>query len=431
MNVLVVGGGGREHALVWTLAKSPGVKRLCAAPGNAGIADQAECVPISAGDIPALVRFAREHRVDLTVIGPEAPLVSGIVDAFAESGMRAFGPSRAASLLEGSKSFAKGVMQEAGVACARSQTFTERRKAQEFARGLGLPVVVKADGLAQGKGVRICHTEDEISQTLSDMMEKACFGDAGRKVVIEEYLTGEECSILALVDGHTCVLLEPSQDHKRLHDGDMGPNTGGMGAYSPVPFINHALQKAIQEEIFLPVVDALAGRGTLYRGVLYAGLMLTEEGPKVLEFNCRFGDPETQAVLPRLKSDLLAHMLAVCEGRLAQEHLEWDERAAVCVVAASGGYPGKYEKGKLIEGLERAAQLRDLMIFHSGTCRDPETKRLVTDGGRVLSVTGMGRDIQAARSRVYSALKELSFENMIYRSDISDRSKAPGLRRSA
>ena len=428
MKILVVGQGGREHALVWSLAKNRRVQKIWAAPGNAGTRHQAESVAISSGDINALARFAKEKRADLTVVGPEAPLVEGIVDHFQDQGLPIFGPGKEASRMEGSKSFAKDVMREAGVPTARSRTFTEKGPAEDFARTLGLPVVIKADGLAAGKGVRICEGYEAISSTLSDMIDAKCFGKAGEKVVVEEFLSGEECSILALTDGDGCLLLAPSQDHKRLSDGDKGPNTGGMGAYSPVPFIDETLVAKIREEIFLPVIRTLAKRGTVYKGVLYAGLVLTESGPKVLEFNCRFGDPEAQAVLPRLKTDLAGLLMEVCEGRLRTRSVAWDPRAAVCVVIASGGYPASYQKGKPIRGLDSVGQTQDLVVFHAGTRPGKDKQEVLTDGGRVLGVTGLGADLGRAKKRAYRAVEQIQFENMIYRRDISNRAGNPSAR---
>jgi phosphoribosylamine---glycine ligase len=417
MNILVIGQGGREHAIIHSIVRNKNVQKVYAAPGNAGISELATCVPISAGAIEGLLRFAKEKGIDLTVVGPEAPLVAGISDRFNEAGLKVFGPSRAASLIEGSKSFSKNIMQEAGVATAQGKTFTEVTSAEKFASELGFPVVVKADGLAAGKGVVICGTLEEVHGALSDMIEHKAFGEAGCQVLVEEYLEGEECSILALTDGERFLMLSPSQDHKRLKDHDRGPNTGGMGAYSPCAFVNESLEEQIGRDIFQPVIQVMASHGTPYRGVLYAGVILTSAGLKVLEFNCRLGDPEAQAVLPRLKTDLLGLMLEVAEGALRTRSLVWDERACVSVVLASGGYPKAYAKGKQIQGLEKLRNFSGVTVFHAGTRREGE--HVITDGGRVLAVSALEADTLTARKKAYQAVDLIQFEGMTFRKDIA------------
>ena len=422
MKVLVVGGGGREHALVWKVAQSPLVEKVYAAPGNAGIAREAQCVDLKADDVEGLVGFARREAIDLTVVGPEVPLVAAVADRFEEAGLAIFGPSGKAARLEGSKVFAKKLMREARIPTAESRVFEEAAQAHRYLDSQGGPVVVKADGLAAGKGVLICQSVDEAHEAVEAIMVEQKFGQAGRAVLIEEYLVGEEASILALADGRTIYLLPSSQDHKPIYDGDRGPNTGGMGAYSPAPVVTPEMEERITQEVLVPVVHALRLRGIRYRGVIYAGLMITPGGPKVLEFNCRFGDPETQPMLVRLQSDLVEALLAVTQGRLAGTSLRWDERPAVCVVMASGGYPGPYENGKPITGLEEAARMSDVVVFHAGTAR--ADGQVVTAGGRVLGVTALGEDVAQAKQRAYEAVEKIHFEGAYYRTDIADRAIA-------
>ncbi len=416
MRVLVVGGGGREHALAWKIAQSPRVDRVYVAPGNAGTALVAENVPIGAEDVEALAGFAERERIDLTVVGPEAPLVLGIVDRFRERGLRVFGPSAAAARLEGSKAFAKAVMERYGVPTAGYREFTDPEAARAHVRRQGAPVVVKADGLAAGKGVTVARTVEEALAAVDAIMVDRAFGEAGARIIVEECLEGEEASFLAFCDGRRVLPMASSQDHKPVFDGDEGPNTGGMGAYSPAPVVTPELFDEIMETVMRPVVEGLARDGIPYVGVLYAGLMIREGRPKVLEFNCRFGDPECQPIVVRMKGDLVPVLEACIDGELDRVGLEWDPRAAVCVVMASGGYPGSYRKGIEIRGLEEAAALEDVVVFHAGTRREGD--RVVTAGGRVLGVTALGDDIPAAIRRAYEAVERISWEGAHYRRDI-------------
>ncbi len=416
MRVLVVGGGGREHALAWKIAQSPRVDRVYVAPGNAGTALVAENVPIGAEDVEALAGFAERERIDLTVVGPEAPLVLGIADRFRERGLRVFGPSAAAARLEGSKAFAKAVMERYGVPTAGYREFTDPEAARAHVRRQGAPVVVKADGLAAGKGVTVARTVEEALAAVDAIMVDRAFGEAGARVIVEECLEGEEASFLAFCDGRRVLPMASSQDHKPVFDGDEGPNTGGMGAYSPAPVVTPELFDEIMETVMRPVVEGLAGDGIPYVGVLYAGLMIRDGRPKVLEFNCRFGDPECQPIVVRMKGDLVPVLEACIDGELDRVGLEWDPRAAVCVVMASGGYPGSYRKGIEIRGLEEAAALEDVVVFHAGTRREGD--RVVTAGGRVLGVTALGDDIPAAIRRAYEAVERISWEGAHYRRDI-------------
>lgn len=422
MKVLVVGGGGREHTLVWKLKKSPRVDKIYCAPGNGGIAQDAECISIAAEDIKGLAEFAEREKIDLTVVGPEAPLVAGIGDLFSSRGLKLFGPRGKAALLEGSKVFAKQVMSKYSVATAAFAVFQDAIEALNYVRKLGGPCVVKADGLAAGKGVIIAKNTEEAEDAVKLVMEKRAFGEAGNSVVIEELLEGEEVSVLAFTDGKTIRPLVASQDHKRIYDGDQGPNTGGMGAYSPPPVYTEDLHARVLREVLEPVIYGLAADGIQYKGVIYAGLMLTKKGPYVLEFNCRFGDPETQVVIPRLKTDLVDVMEAVVEERLDDVQLEWDPRAAVCVVMASGGYPGSYEKGKVITGLDQLPP--DVLAFHAGTAISGE--QLVTSGGRVLGITGFGATIEEAVQRAYAGVEKIHFDGMHYRHDIAYRALKKG-----
>jgi len=416
MNILVVGGGGREHALTWKIAQSPLADRLYCAPGNAGIAQVAECVDIDPADVASLLDFARQQNCELTVVGPEAPLVAGIVDTFEEAGLMAFGPSRRGAELEGSKVFSKRIMQHHGVPTASFHVLEAAKAAHRYVNTIPVPLVVKADGLAGGKGVIVCGTAEEGHDAVRMIMEDRQFGEAGVKVVIEECLTGEETSIIAFTDGRTILPLAASQDHKPVFDGDSGPNTGGMGAYAPAPCVTPELMREIEEKVLVRMVHALRHEKRRYRGVLYAGIMLTPGGPKTLEFNCRFGDPETQPLVMLMKSDIVPVMLATVEGRLGEVELEWHEGAAVCVVMASGGYPGSYEKGKLIEGLDEAAKIPDVQVFHAGTAS--QDGKIVTAGGRVLGVTGRGLDVAAAIETAYRGVRAIGFEGAYYRTDI-------------
>jgi len=419
MKVLVVGSGGREHALVWKIAQSPRVTDIFCAPGNAGIAGQATCVAMGADDIEGLLDFAKREAVDLTVVGPEAPLVAGIVDAFCAAGLRVFGPSKAAARLEASKCFAKELMVSCHVPTARSANCRTVREVLAEAAQLSYPVVLKADGLAAGKGVVICDDKEGVHKTASEMIEERIFGDSGRTVVVEEFLEGEEASILLLTNGRAAIPLAASQDHKRIFDRDEGPNTGGMGAYSPAPVITDTRMQDVMTKVVLPVIEEMARRGAPYTGILYAGIMVTKEGPKVLEFNVRFGDPETQAILPRMKGDLVEAMLWTLDPKAAPLELSWSERAAVCVVMASAGYPGPYEKGKVIHGLAAVAKRPDVVVFHAGTKKTEGV--LVTSGGRVLGVTGLGATIKEAIDTTYAAVDVIAFEGAHYRKDIGWR----------
>ncbi len=421
MRVLVIGGGGREHALAWKLRQSPRVDTLYCAPGNAGIADDAECVPIAADDVKGLLRFAEERHVDLTVVGPELPLTLGLVDRFTAAGLRAFGPTAAAARLEGSKAFAKELLRHEHVPTAFFGAFADPDDAARYVKEVGAPVVVKADGLASGKGVFICPTVAEALEAVDELMRARLFGDAGSRVVVEEFLEGEEVSFMALTDGATVLPLATSQDHKRAFDGDRGPNTGGMGAYSPAPLVTPALQEGIMREIMEPVVRGLARQGVRYTGILYAGLMVHDGAARVLEFNVRFGDPEAQALLVRLRSDLVELLERACAGRLAGATVEWDPRAAVCVVLAAEGYPGAVERGQPIDGVDALREWQGGVVFHAGTKRPDGA--LVTDGGRVLGVTALGDTIEQAVAEAYAAVGRISWPGMHYRRDIGHRAR--------
>jgi phosphoribosylamine--glycine ligase len=419
MKVLVIGGGGREHALVWKISQSPRVEKVYCAPGNAGIAALAQCVPINAEDNEALLAFAREEKIDLTVVGPEGPLSTGIVDDFEAAGLKVFGASRAAAQIEASKSFAKRLMVKYEIPTAAGQSFTDFNEAERYVRQIQVPVVVKADGLAAGKGVMVCDTPEEALDALRRIMVEKAFGEAGDRVLVEERLTGEEASFLAFTDGKTVLPLPSSQDHKAVFDEDRGPNTGGMGAYSPAPVVDRTMRDRIMKEVMLPTVKAMAAEGRPYKGVLYAGLMIDRDTPRVLEFNGRFGDPEAQPLLMRLKSDIVDIMEAAIEGRLDTCRLEIDKRAAVCVVMASGGYPGAYQKGAVISGLDRAARLADVRVFHAGTERRDQD--IVATGGRVLGVTALGETVAAAVEKAYAAVAAISWEDVHFRKDIGGK----------
>ncbi len=422
MKILVVGSGGREHALVWKLKQSPLVTQVFCAPGNAGTGIDCTNVEISATDIPRLIKFATKEQIDLTVVGPEGPLVLGIVDDFQKAGLRIFGPSKKAAELEGSKKFAKEMMRKANVPTADFRVFTNAAEAISYIeeREEGDRFVIKADGLAAGKGVTVCSNNDEARDAIKRMLLQREFGDAGLRIVVEDRLEGEEASLLAFVDGNTIVPLEAAQDHKAAHDGDTGPNTGGMGAYSPTPIINSEMIDTVVEKILVPIVHEMSKDGRPFCGCLYAGLMLTPQGPKVLEFNVRLGDPETQAVLMRLKSDLAQILFAAADGKLDQiEPLEWDPRPSLCVVMASGGYPGDYEKGMPIRGLPEAALVPETKVFHAGTLRIGD--QIVNDGGRVLGVTAIGATISDAKLRAYQAVKCIRWDGAWCRKDISDK----------
>ncbi len=432
MKILVVGSGGREHALVWKISKSELVKKIYCAPGNAGTATLAENIAISSDDIEALADFAIDKNIDLTVVGPESPLAAGIVDLFESKGLKAFGPSKKAAQLEASKIFAKNIMEKYNIPTAQGKSFTDIEKAKLYVKQIGAPLVVKADGLAAGKGVFVCSTEDEAFKALDEMMNGAIFGDAGSLVVVEECLVGEEASFIALTDGKTVLPLPTSQDHKRVFDNDQGPNTGGMGAYSPAPVLDFMLRRKAMNEVMIPAVKAMAAEGVPFKGVLYAGLMIHKEQIKVLEFNVRLGDPETQPILMRLKSDLVPLMEACVDGTLHKFNTEIDPRSTMCVVMAAGGYPGSYKKGAVIKGLDRAAALSDTTVFHAGTLfKDGKTtsdavldSQIITNGGRVLGVTALGDGIKDAMDKAYEACEKISWEGSFYRKDIGARAIA-------
>ncbi|MBC8143064.1 MAG: phosphoribosylamine--glycine ligase [Armatimonadetes bacterium] len=423
MKVLVIGGGGREHALCWKLAQSQRVHKIYCAPGNPGTATVAENLAIEAHDTQALLLFAEQHKVDLTVVGPELPLIAGIVDAFEARGLRIFGPSAEPARLEGSKAYAKNLMARAGIPTAAFEVFTDADKAREYVQTTGVPIVIKADGAAAGKGVVVAQTMDEANEAIAAMMERKIFGAAGETVVIEEAMRGEEISVMAFVDGDTVKPMLAVQDHKRALDGDRGANTGGMGAYAPVPVATNEVMQTVLRTIIVPAVEAIKQTGIPYRGVLYAGVMLTTRGAMCLEFNCRFGDPETQVILPLLQSDLADILCAVADVELEKTPVVFAPRAAVCVVLASGGYPGAYEPGKAIHGLESAAGMDAVAVFHAGTAQD-DAGKTVTNGGRVLGVTATGDTFSEARARVYAAVRKVGFDGAFYRSDIGARAEA-------
>ncbi len=416
MKILIVGSGGREHALAWKIAQSPLVKKIFCAPGNPGIAEVAECVDIEAENIEGLYNFAMKQKIDLTVVGPEDALVAGIVDKFRGGHLQIFGPSKRAATIEGSKVFAKTLMRKHGIPTADFRVFEDMKQAKKHVTTCGFPLVIKADGLAKGKGVFICKTLDEANKHLEDIMKERIFAHAGDKVVIEEFLSGEEVSILAVTDGNAIFPLSSVQDHKAVYDGDKGPNTGGMGAYSPVPLITTELQFSIEENILVPVIHAMKQENRPYKGVIYAGLIITNAGPKVLEFNARFGDPETQVLLMRMKSDLVPLLLSTVKDKLEDAEVEWNDCASVCVVMASGGYPDKYKKGLPISGLETIKELGNVQVFHAGTSM--KDGKITTGGGRVLGVTAVGENIQDAQRAAYGAIQRLSFEGAHYRRDI-------------
>lgn len=416
MKVLVVGGGGREHALCWKISQSPLVTTLYCAPGNPGIAKNAKCVDIKTHDIDGYVRFAKSNEIDLTVVGPEFPLSLGIADRFGDEGLHIFGPTKAAAEIETSKAFSKNLMKKYDIPTAFFSAFTDYEEAIVWVREVKPPLVIKADGLAAGKGVFVCHTEEEAIQALDDVMRKKIFGDSGDQVVIEEFLRGEEASFFALTDGVNVVPLEASQDHKALLDGDQGPNTGGMGAYTPAPIVTPKMAELVMSRIMLPTVKAMREEGREYKGVLYAGLMIEDGNPKVLEFNCRFGDPETQPLMMRLESDIVPILRAVAGRGISRETVEWKDEASVCVVMASKGYPGDYKKGVPIGGLDELRDMDGVVAFHSGTAL--ESGRIVTDGGRVLGITALGENIQDAIRLAYKAVGKIDCEQLCYRTDI-------------
>lgn len=425
MNVLVVGKGGREHTLAWALRRSPLVETLYAAPGNPGVSTLGACVDIAPEDAGEIARFARENAIDLVVVGPDGALEAGVVDAVEREGIRAFGPTRSAAEIEWSKVFAKQMMREEGIPTAAFAVFSDVDAARKYVREQGAPIVVKADGLAAGKGALVCHTEEEALGALDDVMTSRLFGDAGRHVVIEACMEGEEASVFAISDGERVMPLVPSQDHKPVYDGDRGPNTGGMGAYAPAPLIDATALRDIQDRIIEPAILGMKKRGRTYRGVLYCGIMMTEEGPMVVEFNSRFGDPEAQVILPLLEDDFAELAVVVSEGRLPDRPLSWKRKSAACVVMASGGYPGSYEKGLEITGLESVKEMDDVYAFHADTAmRDG---KLVTNGGRIMGVTALADDLRGSIDRAYEAVDRIRFDKRYFRGDIGEK----GLRRIA
>lgn len=417
MKILIVGSGGREHAIAWKIAQSPKAEKIYCAPGNAGIAGIAECVPIGAMEFEKLADFAVEHQIDLTVVGMDDPLVGGIVDVFEERGLRIFGPRKNAAILEGSKAFSKDLMKKYGIPTAAYENFDDPEKALEYIKTAPMPIVLKADGLALGKGVLICNTREEAEEGVRSIMLDKKFGSAGNQMVVEEFMTGREVSVLSFVDGHTIKIMTSAQDHKRAQDGDQGLNTGGMGTFSPSPFYTEEVDRFCREHIYQATVDAMKQEGREFKGIIFFGLMLTENGPKVLEYNARFGDPETQVVLPRMKNDIVEVFEACVDGTLDQMDLEFEDNAAVCVVLASDGYPVKYEKGMPIRGLENFQDKDGYYVFHAGTAFDKDG-RIVTNGGRVLGVTATGSDLKEARANAYKATEWIDFDNKYMRHDI-------------
>ena len=419
MRILVIGSGGREHALAWKIAQSKQVKQVFIAPGNAGTATVGKNIDIGANDFAKLAAFAEKEKIDLTVVGPEDPLANGIVDFFQEKGLNVFGPNKKAAIIEGSKTFCRNLLKKYGIPSAEYASFDSAEKAKDYLHEKGAPIVVKADGLAAGKGAVVCDTVTEAEKAIDKMMVEKEFGDAGKKIILEEKLLGEECSFIVFSDGKNIQPMVSSQDHKPVFDNDKGPNTGGMGAYSPAPVVTKQLEKEILQKIMQPTVDALRKEGRLFKGVLYGGLMITAKGPKVIEFNCRFGDPETQVILPRLESDLVPILQGCIDGKLADKKVKWSKNACCCVAMASGGYPGHYEKGKEIKGLQDASKLPDTVVFHAGTKQ--ENGKILSNGGRVLGVTALGKTIKESIGNAYKAVNLIKFEGAHYRKDIGQK----------
>lgn len=419
MRILVIGSGGREHALVWKLSQSPLVEKIYAIPGNPGMKDLAQLVSLDTNNLDQLADFALKEKIDLTVVGPEIPLAAGISDIFQEKGLKIFGPNKKAAQIESSKAFAKDIMKKYNIPTAYYKVCNDVNTAKEYIKEKGAPIVIKADGLAAGKGVIVAMTIDEALNAVDQIMQGDEFGASGSRVVIEEYLEGEEASVLAFSDGRTIVPMIPAQDHKRALDGDKGPNTGGMGCYAPAPVMTKALQVECLEKVLKPIIKAMEQEGCLYKGCLYAGLMVTKDGIKVIEFNARFGDPETQVVLPLLDSDLAQVMLACVSGELDKLDINWQDKAAVCIVMASGGYPGSYKKGKVIEGLEKFQNLEGVTVFHAGT--KEKDGKIVTAGGRVLGLTALANDIKTAQQKAYQVVNNISFDEAHFRTDIAWR----------
>ena len=421
MQVLVIGGGGREHALVWKIKQSPRVEKIFCAPGNAGTKEIAENIAIAADDIEGLLEFALQNKIGLTVVGPEQPLVMGIVDRFEEKGLRIFGPNASAAELEGSKAFSKDIMKKYDLPTAEYKTFNSADQAAEYIKKKNCPLVVKADGLAAGKGVLLCQTAEEALTAVDSIMGKRSFGEAGDQIVVEEFLQGQEVSVLAFSDGQTVLMMDSAQDHKAAYDGDKGPNTGGMGAYSPAPVFTEIMRQKVRDKIMLPMIRAMQQEGRPYKGILYAGLMLTKTGPQILEFNARFGDPETQPLLVRMDSDIIPIFEACIDGTLNQCPLKWKTDSSVCVVMAAEGYPESYEKGKPITGLKEANSLPGVVVFHAGT--KEKDGEVLTHGGRVLGVTATGEDTATAIARAYEAVGKIKWQGIHYRKDIGHRAR--------
>ncbi|GBD98836.1 phosphoribosylamine--glycine ligase [bacterium BMS3Abin07] len=420
MKVLVIGNGGREHAICWKLVQSRQVDQVFCCRGNAGISEVAECVDIDMNDFGSLINFVKYEWIDMTIVGPEAPLSRGIVDAFEKEGRRIMGPVRAAARLESSKVFSKDFMRKFNIPTAGYKVFSSYNQAEDYVRMKGSPIVIKADGLAAGKGVIVAGTVDDAISGIRHIMKDRAFGDAGNRVVIEDCLFGEEVSYMVFTDGDTILPMVSSQDHKRIYDNDRGPNTGGMGAYSPAPVVTPEIEKQIMNTVMLPVINGMKKEGIKYKGILYAGLMIRDGNPYVLEFNCRLGDPETQPVLMRMDSDLMNIAFGITDGRLSETELKWKDEAAVCIVIASNGYPGKYDKGRIITGMEDLKKEKDVIVFHAGTSFNEEDK-VITSGGRVLGVTALGKDLKEAKEKAYKSVNRIHFEGMHFRKDIADK----------
>ena len=422
MRVLVIGSGGREHALVWKIKQSPKVEKIFCAPGNAGTSEIADNIPIAADDIGGLLQFALKKEIGLTVVGPEQPLVMGIVDQFELKGLRIFGPNAIAAELEGSKSFSKDIMQKYGLPTAEYKIFTSAESATKYIQAKNCPLVVKADGLAAGKGVLLCRSSREALAAVDTIMRQRLFGEAGDQIVVEEFLEGQEISVLAFSDGQTVLLMDSAQDHKAVYDGDIGPNTGGMGAYSPAPVFTEIMQQKVRDKIMLPMVRAMQQEGRIYKGILYAGLMLTKTGPQILEFNVRFGDPETQPLMVRMDTDIIPLFEACIDGTLGQCQVNWKNKSSVCVVMAAEGYPGTYQKGEIISGLKNANSTPEVVVFHAGT--KEKYGKVLTNGGRVLGVTASGENTETAIQVAYDAVGKVNWKGVHYRKDIGSRGRS-------
>ena len=422
MRVLVIGSGGREHALVWKIKQSPKVEKIFCAPGNAGTSEFADNIPIAADDIEGLLQFAMKKEIELTVVGPEQPLVMGIVDRFEVKGLRIFGPSASAAELEGSKSFSKDIMQKYGLPTAEYKIFTSAESATKYIQAKNCPLVVKADGLAAGKGVLLCRSSREALVAVDTIMRQRLFGEAGDQIVVEEFLEGQEISVLAFSDGQTVLLMDSAQDHKAVYDGDIGPNTGGMGAYSPAPVFTELMQQKVRDKIMLPMVRAMQQEGRTYKGILYAGLMLTKTGPQILEFNARFGDPETQPLMVRMETDIIPLFEACIDGTLGQCQVNWKNKSSVCVVMTAEGYPGTYQKGEIISGLQSANSTPEVVVFHAGT--KEKDGKVLTNGGRVLGVTATGANTESVIQRAYDAVGKVNWRGVHYRKDIGSRGRS-------